>query len=77
MLDGGVPKRSVREAAVAKTLWFRDGDYHRIFQKKNPGWSRVYEKVLRGGVVRETKWFLKRVTRGQPSAFSLRFRLTC
>ena len=26
---------------------------------------------------RETKWFLKRVTRGQPSAFSLRFRLTC
>lgn len=32
--------------------WFRDGDYQRISQKKNPGWSRVYAKVLRDGVVR-------------------------
>ena len=32
--------------------WFRDGDYHRISQKKNPGWSRVYAKVLREGLVR-------------------------
>ena len=32
--------------------WFRDGDYHRISQNKNPGWSRVYAKVLRGGVVK-------------------------
>lgn len=32
--------------------WFRDGDYHRISQKKNPGWSRVYTRVLRGGIVR-------------------------
>jgi MOSC domain-containing protein YiiM len=32
--------------------WFRDGDYHRISQKKNPGWSRVYAKVLREGVVK-------------------------
>lgn len=32
--------------------WFRDGDYRRISQKKNPGWSRVYAKVLRDGVVR-------------------------
>ncbi len=32
--------------------WFRDGDYQRISQKKNPGWSRVYGKVLREGVVR-------------------------
>lgn len=32
--------------------WFRDGDYQRISQKKNPGWSRVYAKVLRDGLVR-------------------------
>lgn len=32
--------------------WFQDGDYSRISQKKNPGWSRVYAKVLRVGVVR-------------------------
>ncbi|MBI3356184.1 MAG: MOSC domain-containing protein [Nitrospirae bacterium] len=32
--------------------WFRDEDYQRISQKKNPGWSRVYAKVLREGVVR-------------------------
>lgn len=32
--------------------WFQEGDYHRISQKKNPGWSRVYAKVLREGVVR-------------------------
>ena len=32
--------------------WFRDGDYQRISQKKNPGWSRVYARVLRDGVVR-------------------------
>lgn len=32
--------------------WFRNEDYHRISQKKNPGWSRVYAKVLREGVVR-------------------------
>jgi MOSC domain-containing protein YiiM len=32
--------------------WFREGEYQRISQKKNPGWSRVYAKVLREGVVR-------------------------
>jgi len=32
--------------------WFLDGDYLRISQKTNPGWSRVYAKVLQGGVVR-------------------------
>jgi MOSC domain-containing protein YiiM len=32
--------------------WFRDGDYQRISQEKHPGWSRVYAKVLREGVVR-------------------------
>jgi MOSC domain-containing protein YiiM len=32
--------------------WFRDGDFKRVSQKKNPGWSRLYAKVLREGVVR-------------------------
>jgi MOSC domain-containing protein YiiM len=32
--------------------WFYDGDYQRISQKKHPGWSRVYAKVLKEGVVR-------------------------
>lgn len=32
--------------------WFQDEDYSRISQKKHPGWSRVYAKVLREGMVR-------------------------
>jgi MOSC domain-containing protein YiiM len=32
--------------------WFLDRDYKRVSQKKNPGWSRLYTKVLREGVVR-------------------------
>ena len=32
--------------------WFRDEDFSLIAQKLNPGWSRVYAKVLRGGIVR-------------------------
>jgi MOSC domain-containing protein YiiM len=32
--------------------WFRDGDISRISQKTNPGWSRLYARVLQGGVVR-------------------------
>jgi MOSC domain-containing protein YiiM len=32
--------------------WFRERDLKRISQKKNPGWSRFYAKVLREGVVR-------------------------
>lgn len=32
--------------------WFREGEYDRIAQKKNPGWSRLYARVLQGGVVR-------------------------
>ncbi len=31
--------------------WFQDEDFSRISQKKNPGWSRVYAKVLRAGIV--------------------------
>ena len=32
--------------------WFRDGDITRISQKVNPGWSRLYARVVQGGVVR-------------------------
>ena len=32
--------------------WFLNEDYLRVSQKKNPGWSRVYAKVLQGGIVR-------------------------
>jgi MOSC domain-containing protein YiiM len=32
--------------------WFRGRDYKRISQKKNPGWSRFYARVLVEGVVR-------------------------
>ena len=32
--------------------WFRDGDYKRISQKKYPGWSRLYARVLSPGIVR-------------------------
>ena len=32
--------------------WFRDGDINRISQRHNPGWSRLYARVLRIGIVR-------------------------
>ncbi len=32
--------------------WFKDGDYTRIAQEAHPGWSRLYARVLREGVVR-------------------------
>jgi MOSC domain-containing protein YiiM len=32
--------------------WFRDRDIKRVSQKMNPGWSRLYAKVMRAGVVR-------------------------
>src|SRR5690349_6292366 len=32
--------------------WFRGGDISRISQKSNPGWSRLYARVLRTGVIR-------------------------
>lgn len=32
--------------------WFCDGKYGRIAQDKNPGWSRLYARVLQGGIVR-------------------------
>jgi MOSC domain-containing protein YiiM len=32
--------------------WFRDGDISRISQRVNPGWSRLYARVLQAGVLR-------------------------
>lgn len=32
--------------------WFRDRDITRISQRTNPGWSRLYARVIRSGVVR-------------------------
>jgi MOSC domain-containing protein YiiM len=31
---------------------FRDGDYARVSQKRHPGWSRVYTRVLAAGTIR-------------------------
>jgi MOSC domain-containing protein YiiM len=35
-----------------QTQWFKDGDFMRISQKKHPGWSRLYARVLAEGIVR-------------------------
>ena len=35
-----------------QTQWFKDGNFTRISQKKHPGWSRLYARVLAEGVVR-------------------------
>jgi MOSC domain-containing protein YiiM len=32
---------------------FRERDYSRVSQKRHPGWSRVYARVLAGGAIRE------------------------
>ena len=32
--------------------WFREGEINRISQRINPGWSRLYARVLKTGVVR-------------------------
>lgn len=32
--------------------WFRDGKFNRINQKKHPGWSRLYARVLAEGIVK-------------------------
>jgi len=34
------------------TSSFTDGDYSRVSQKQQPGWSRVYARVLTEGVIR-------------------------
>lgn len=37
---------------VKNAQWFSDGDFSRLDQQVNPGMSRVYAKVLEGGVIR-------------------------
>jgi MOSC domain-containing protein YiiM len=32
--------------------WFLGGDFNRMHQAVHPGWSRVYARVLAGGVIR-------------------------
>ena len=32
---------------------FKDGDYARVSQKRHPGWSRVYARVLVPGSIRQ------------------------
>lgn len=32
--------------------WFQEGNFNRINQRKHPGWSRVYARVLAEGLVR-------------------------
>lgn len=33
--------------------WFLNGDFKRISQKRHPGWSRLYARVMAEGVVRQ------------------------
>lgn len=32
--------------------WFSDGKFGRMSQRRHPGWSRVYARVLKGGSIR-------------------------
>lgn len=34
-------------------VWFKKGNYARISQKRHPGWSRLYARVLTEGTVRQ------------------------
>ncbi len=56
--------------------WFADGDISRILQERNPGFSRVYARVLAtgtvhtgDGVVVEVESAAERVRRQQPKTF--------
>ena len=31
---------------------FKDGEFGRVSQKRHPGWSRVYARVVQSGVIR-------------------------
>jgi MOSC domain-containing protein YiiM len=54
LLVGSVQLQVVSYTApcVHNARWFRDGEYSRISQKKFPGWSRVYARILSEGLVR-------------------------
>ncbi len=48
---GGVEAEVTAFAAPCRTIAhvFRSGSYSRISEKRHPGWSRVYVRILRGG----------------------------
>jgi MOSC domain-containing protein YiiM len=52
---GEVVLQITRPAPPCRTIEasFTDGQFVRISHKKHPGWSRLYARVLREGVVRE------------------------
>lgn len=54
LLGEGVLAEVTRYTTPCKTIRgsFRDGDFTRIHHVRFPGWSRVYARVLAGGVLR-------------------------
>jgi MOSC domain-containing protein YiiM len=54
LLIGGAEVEITAYAAPCKTIarWFLDGRSSRVSQKLYPGWSRVYARVRREGVIR-------------------------
>ena len=54
LLGDGVLLEVTRYTTPCTTIMraFRDGEYSRVSHKRHPGWSRVYARVLRGGVLR-------------------------
>ena len=67
---------SFAEPCWKNAHWFRDGDITRILQDRNPGFSRVYAKVLVTGsiapgdeVVVAVESAAERVRRQQPKTF--------
>lgn len=53
-LGAGVIVEVTRYTTPCKTIRgsFADGDSNRIHHRLFPGWSRVYARVLRGGIIR-------------------------
>ena len=50
----GVPRAPRRDdAPPGDARAFKDGDCARVFQKRDPGWSRVYARVLATGSIRQ------------------------
>ncbi len=43
---------SYTEPCRFNAQWFKEGNFNRINQKRHPGWSRLYARVLEEGVVR-------------------------
>lgn len=54
LLGDGVLLEVTRYTTPCTTIMraFKDGEYSRVSHTRHPGWSRVYARVLRGGVLR-------------------------